>query len=154
MKTEFQSIVASYTKIKEGSLRRLFSYLLSKRFAEFEKEYQQIVLLHTSYHDQKENAYHMLFLGMSIYLDDRYTIRSNIEAGLGRADIIFTAKDKKFPNLIIEFKQGDDVEKLAEMALAQIHQKKYYAGLTGETLLLGVAHSGKEVKILSEILPL
>lgn len=52
----------------------------------------------------------------------------------------------------MEFKQGDNLEKLAETALAQIKNKQYYADLTGEILLLGIAHKGKSCEVRYEIM--
>lgn len=92
----------------------------------------------------------MLFLGMCVYLSASHDVMSNIEHGHGRADIILRAKRQGMPNFIIEFKQGEDIEKLSQDALAQIHAKKYYANLEGETWLLGIAHNLKHCQIASE----
>lgn|GEM_PF-4846107 len=49
-------------------------------------------------------------------------------------DIIMKSKDQKRPHIVIEFKQGEEVERLKHEALKQIHENKYYAGLEGEVL--------------------
>ena len=85
----------------------------------------------------------MLMLGMLMNLRDLYNITSNIESGHGRSDIIMESKDAKRPHIVIEFKQGKDVGKLKHEALAQIRDKKYYAGLSGEVLCIGLAHDKK-----------
>lgn len=51
---------------------------------EFMEVYELLVLRSTNYHDSKENAYHMLLLGMLMNLQELYEITSNIEAGHGR----------------------------------------------------------------------
>ena len=119
---------------------------------EFQKVYKRIVSSCTSYFDAKENAYHMLMLGMCVYLSGTYEISSNLEAGKGRSDITLKAKEPGYPHIIMEFKQGEDLEKLSRQALEQIHEKEYYDGLAGEILLLGVAHNKKDCVIQSEML--
>ena len=122
-----------------------------KDMAAFRSAYEHIILTCTSFHDgASENAYHMLFLGMCVYLSGDYHIHSNLESGHGRADIVLAAKRPSKPNFVIEFKQGEAVDKLAQEALAQIHAKQYYAELTGETILIGIAHDLKHCQLASE----
>lgn len=150
---EFQNIVAQRTRIESGYLAEMFYYLIQERnLEEFQKVYKRIVSSCTSYFDAKENAYHMLMLGMCVYLSGTYEINSNLEAGKGRSDITLKAKEPGYPHIIMEFKQGEDLEKLSRQALEQIHEKEYYDGLAGEILLLGVAHNKKDCVIQSEML--
>ena len=51
------------------------------------------------------------------------------------------------PNIIVEFKQGEDIESLAEQALRQIMEQKYYHGLKGKTICVGLAHDKKRCHI-------
>ena len=53
-------------------------------------------------------------------------------------------------HVIIEFKQGKDLESLKQEALSQIKEKKYYAPLQGEILLICLAHNGKECQMAYE----
>jgi hypothetical protein len=46
-----------------------------------------------------------------------------------------------------EFKQGEDIAKLKKEALQQILDNRYYAGLQGEALCLGIAHNKKKCEI-------
>jgi len=119
---------------------------------EFFEIYQKLVLESTSCHDSKENAYHMLMLGMVMHLRDLYHITSNIESGHGRSDIILESRDASRPHIVIEFKQGKSVEKLKDKALAQIHEKKYYEGLVGDVLCLGIAHDKKVCLLKHEMI--
>jgi len=143
IKSEFEEIVSDYTKLSSDMLQEMLIALKDGEMDEFFEIYKELVIESTSYHDAKENAYHMLMLGMSMNLRDIYNIMSNIESGHGRSDLILKSKDAKRPHIIIEFKQGEDVEKLKHEALQQIKDKKYYAGLTGEILLIGLAHDKK-----------
>lgn len=153
VKREFQAIVAQYTRIGESSLKEMFHYLVRKRnIPKFIRCYREIVLKATSFYDAKENAYHMLMLGMCIYLDQDYEITSNLEAGLGRSDITLKGKKPGDCHVIMEFKQGEDLEKLAQEALCQIEEKHYDTGLSGEILLMGIAHHIKECVIQTKML--
>ena len=89
---------------------------------------------------------------MCVYLNGTYEISSNLEAGKGRSDITLKAKEPGYPHIIIEFEQGEDLEKLSAQALEQIHEKNYYDNLTGEILLLGIAHDKKDCVIQSEMI--
>lgn len=150
---EFQAIVAQHTKLGGNLLNEMFYYLIQERNLErFTKIYKKIVTTATSYYDAKENAYHMLMLGMCVYLSSIYEITSNMEAGLGRSDITLRAKQSDRPHIIIEFKQGENLEQLAKEALAQIKGKQYAAGLSGEVLLMGIAHQKKECAVQTEII--
>jgi len=157
-KTEFQNIVANYTKIGENVLADMFDALLDKDIDEFIKTYKNVVLKSTSYYDAtlKENSYHMLMLGMCIYLEPQYEVQSNVENGMGRSDIIIKATNKEDISVVIEFKylidEDDSLEKSAKEALKQIQDNKYYCKLKGQVLLLGVAHNKKQVDIAHEMI--
>ena len=147
----FRKIIERYGGFQADSLSRLFDALQCKDIERFKRSYEQIILTCTSFHDGSgENAYHMLFLGMCVYLSSSYEIQSNVERGHGRADIVLKAKRSGRANYIFEFKQGEDIERLAKEAMEQIHEKQYYAGLSGETILLGIAHNLKRCEIVSE----
>ena len=149
---EFKKIVSGYTKLTNKRLQDMLIALTRGKMDEFLSVYQKLVLESTSYHDAKENAYHMLMLGMVMHLRELYDITSNIEAGHGRSDLIMKSKDAKRSHIIIEFKQGEDVEKLKHEALAQIEEKKYYAGLTGNVLCVGVAHDKKRCELVHTLI--
>ena len=55
------------------------------------------------------------------------------------------------PNIIVEFKQGKDLERLKKEALQQILENKYYIGLTGEVICIGLAHYKKKCSLVYEI---
>jgi hypothetical protein len=123
----------------------MFQYLLDKDIDRFMSVYRKLVLTSTSFHDAKEYAYHMLFLGMSFMLRDLYKVTGNIEAGHGRGDIIMESLNPaRRPHIIIEFKQGRNIIKFKNDALKQIKKMKYCAGLKGEILCIGMAHNKKE----------
>lgn len=150
--SEFQTLVAELSGVDRLDLQRMFQCLLEKDMAGFLSVYQEIVLSCTSYMDAKENSYHMLFLGMCITLRGSYKVTSNLEAGYGRSDITLEALSPKNIHVILEFKQGDNTEQLKQEALLQIFDNKYYTGLSGEVLCVGVAHNKKRCDIAYKVI--
>ena len=149
--SEFKGIISAHAKLSSALLQKMLVALTKGEIDNFFEVYQQLVLESTSYYDAKENAYHMLFLGMVIHLRDLYHITSNIESGHGRSDIILESRDASRSHIVIEFKEGEDVEKLKMDALDQIKKNKYYAGLTGEVLCIGLAHYKKICQLVYEM---
>lgn len=147
VRSEFQKIIADRANVQSKDLQIMFQYLLKRDIDNFMEIYRELVISCTSYFDAKENAYHMLFLGMCISLNNLYRITSNIESGHGRSDIRMESLSKERPHIIIEFKQGEDIDTLKDEALEQILENKYYSGLNGDILCLGIAHSKKNCSI-------
>ena len=150
--SEFQTLVAELSGINRLDLQQLFGCLLNKDMEGFLRLYREIVITCTSYMDAKENAYHMLFLGMCITLRGSYKVTSNLEAGYGRSDITLQALSPKNLNVIIEFKQGENIEQLKEEALKQISDNRYDTGLSGEVLCVGVAHDKKRCDLAYRVI--
>ena len=128
-------------------LQQMFSCLLHRDTDRFLELYRKIVISCTSYLDAKENAYYMLFLGMCMTMRGSYKVTSNLESGYGRSDITLESLHRKNPHVIIEFKQGTDLDRLKNEALEQILEKKYYAPLKGEILCIGLAHDKKRCEL-------
>lgn len=144
VRSELQKIVAEQAHVSDDSLRGMFRYLQDGDIEHFMSVYKEIVISCTSYFDAKENAYHMLFLGMCISLRGLYKVTSNLETGFGRSDIVLEALNQGTCHIVIEFKQGKDIRKLKGKALRQIMDNHYYVGLSGRVLCIGIAHNKKE----------
>ena len=150
---EFQDLTASYLNVSESYLSVMFDGLRYEERQQFEYSYADMLLSLPSYHDLKdENSYHVLFLGMCAWLSNEYDIISNREEGKGRCDIILKAKKEGLASYVLEFKylKEADTERLEESAkeaVLQIKEKHYDAELQGRTILIGLAHAGKEVRI-------
>jgi len=133
--------------------------LLDGDIEEFERRLQNIFLVNTSFYDLKgEKVYHSLFLGMLIWLRDKYEVKSNGERGHGRYDAMLIPLDKIKPAYVFEFKVSKTIKGLtakAEEALEQIKEKQYAAGLKEKGISkiyrIGIAFKGKNVKIKYEI---
>lgn len=154
IKTEFKEIVGSYTRLSSQLLQDMLIALTVGDMDKFMSIYQELVIESTSYYDNKESAYHMLMLGMVMNLRDLYKITSNIESGYGRSDLIMESLHEQRPHILIEFKQGKNVDKLQVEALKQIKDKKYYVGIKGDVLCIGIAHYKKVCRLAHEMIKL
>ena len=147
VKSEFVKIIAEKASISDTDLFVMFQYLFDKDINAFTDVYRKLVLDCTSYFDAKEQAYHMLFLGMCLSLSKIYKIYSNIESGYGRSDIRLESLYTIRPHIIIEFKQGENIDALKSEAINQIINNEYYTGLHGEILCIGIAHDKKRCAV-------
>ena len=109
-------------------------------------------------HNDLERSLHLFVLGLLASLSDRYVIKSNLESGHGRYDILMKPKNNSDLAAIIELKKGPkkELDKLAEEALAQIREKNYIAqlrdfGYTGKIFCYGVAVYKKHLVAKMEI---
>ena len=138
-----------------SEFRKTMETLKNNKIEEFEKNLQNILLKSTSYMDGKnENFYHGLFLGMSFYLDNKYSVKSNREAGLGRYDVLIEPINKKERAFILEFKVTDsekNLENFSKEALEQIINKKYNIELIKKGIkditYIGIAFYKKQLRI-------
>ena len=145
--------------VSENQFNPMMRALLDGNIEEFEERLQNIFLLNTSFHNLKgEKVYHSLFLGMLIWLRDRYEVTSEGEKGHGRYDALLTPLNKINPAFIFEFKVSKTIKGLntkAEEALKQIKEKKYDVGLKEKGIpkvyRIGIAFKGKNVKVKYEI---
>ena len=156
VKTEFKSLTEYYLSLNDGQLSKLTRFLINEQLDEFNKEYQNILMI-PSYHDlNNENSYHMMMLGMCLCLSDSYKIISNREEGKGRCDLIIQAYDEKKTSFVIEFKylkeekknMQEELDKLSNEAIQQIKDNKYDFELKGKVIYIGIAHHGKDVSIV------
>ncbi len=95
-----------------------------------------------------EHVFHIFMMGLLVGFRGKYNVDSNGEAGDGRYDVIMTPKDPKDKAIIMEFKVCQDpqnLQKMADTALAQITDKRYTDAFQGNTLALGMAFCGKQM---------
>ena len=151
----FQELTAFYLQVDEYEIGTMLGYLKTGDIDKFAEAYRKVLLELPSYHDLKdENSYHMMMLGMCTFLRRDYDVRSNRESGSGRGDILLYAKKPALPNLALEFKyskdHSKDLEELATDAVRQIKEKNDCADMQGETVLIGLAHCGKQAAVVWE----
>ena len=147
--------------IRSTHLDDLLDALTHGDVPEFAKHLQTLVLNMLSYHDtaggkdkMPEAVYQSFVLGLLANLGDRYRIRSNIESGLGRADILMSPVEPGSRGIVMEFKrlkEGEKMERELLAALDQIEEKEYSATLRaegrGEVLALAVVFDGKQLQV-------
>lgn len=148
---EFRKLTAYHLKATETDLTVLFNSLKCCRKEDFEDRYRKILLTLPSYHDLKdENSYHMMLLGMCVWLSNEYEVISNREVGKGRCDIILKSKKSQI-SYILEFKYTNDssvdLKQLAKSAIDQIDSRRYDSELSGTVIHIGLAHYQKNVEI-------
>ena len=144
VRSEFTSIVAENANVQIEGLHKLFQFLFERKMDEFMDTYRELVISCTSFFDAKESAYHMLFLGMCMSLNNLYKITSNLESGYVRSDIIMESLSPAArPHIVVEFKHGEAIDELKEKALRQILDNRYYCNLRGDVLCIGIAHHKK-----------
>lgn len=151
----FQELTAFYLQVDEYEIGTMLGYLKAGDIDKFVEAYRKVLLELPSYHDLKdENSYHMMMLGMCTFLRRDYDVRSNRESGSGRGDILLYAKKPTLSNLVLEFKytkeRSKNLEELALDAVRQIKGKNYCADMQGETVLIGLAHCGKQAAVAWE----
>mgnify|MGYP002523989019 CR=1 FL=1 len=102
-----------------------------------------------------EAFYHGMMLGLCAVLGQRYQIRSNREAGLGRFDLQLMPRVQGLPGFLFEFKhtkkKEGNLEALAEEALRQIEEKRYdteqRAAGVHAIVKIGIAFCGKRAAV-------
>ena len=104
-----------------------------------------------------EKVFHAFMLGILASLQHLYNIKSNPEAGKGRADMVMIPKSDKNIGIILEFKASTNektLEEDAREALIQIEDKKYTYAFPQNTriLMIGMAFCGKEMQAASKVL--
>ena len=112
------------------------------------------ILLGASYLNlTSEYSYQLVLTTMMYSLSRRYDIRTETEEGNGRVDMIMIPKAEGTTPIILELKKIDSEKHLDEgldEAMGQIHEKKYHAGMKGETILIAIAFWGKFSRIRTE----
>ncbi|MEM7494824.1 MAG: AAA family ATPase [Myxococcota bacterium] len=117
--------------------------------------------------DDPERVYQAFVLGLLVQLEQDYRLRSEREAGEGRADVSLIPKQPNKPGIILEFKLAENVlgqrdqavveqglQQTAQAALRQIKDKHYAAAFVdcqcSFVLAVGVAFAGKSLTVAHE----
>ncbi len=105
-------------------------------------EILQKIMLHSSYMNLSENTYQAVIMTIMHGLSKRYDVRTESEEGFGRVDILLRSKDPDIGNIIFELKVADSEDKLdsaVDETMEQIHSRRYYLGMPGKVILVGLA---------------
>ena len=136
--------------------RELIDSLVKGDMYRFEERLKYIFMTSPSHFDfkQEEANYHLFILGMLIQLKREYKVKSNLEAGYGRTDVLVLPYDKNKLGFVFEFKVSKNIEELetkAEEALKQIDEKNYEVIMQEEKInhyfKIGMSFYKKELAI-------
>ncbi len=156
----YEEIIMSWFRnsIKNKEVDLLFKSLIEGDIETFELLFKKFVLNSMSIFDtgaEPEKVYHAFVLGMLVYLNNEYEIKSNRESGYGRYDVMMIPRNKENAGIILEFKKvrkNETLKEAAEKALDQINDRKYRQELLDREIIkiieLGLAFEGKNVLIL------
>jgi hypothetical protein len=118
------------------SLDRLLRALLEGDGPTFEDGLRRVAAKVMSFHDtggsHPERVWQAFVLGLLVYLEPEYEVRSNLEAGYGRADVLIRPRQAGRPGVVMELKrleEGEDVATAMEAAFQQIADKGYVLAL-------------------------
>ena len=136
--------------------RELINSLVKGDMYRFEERLKYIFMTSPSHFDfkQEEANYHLFILGMLIQLKREYKVKSNLETGYGRTDVLVLPYDKNKLGFVFEFKVSKNIEELetkAEEALKQIDEKNYEMIMQDEKIehyfKIGMSFYKKELAI-------
>lgn len=160
-KREILSHLLQTGAIMKATANKFAESLYARDVKRLQDAISEYLMISASYYDAgTEGFYHGLMLGLVALLDDNYRIRSNRESGEGRFDISLFPRSSRYPGILMEFKYGkhmDDAQMSedAKQAICQINDKRYDMEMKDEgvetILKIGMAFSGKHVKILQEL---
>lgn len=158
VRTLWEDTFLAWMERLAGPLGPLHAAILGGDAPQTEEILGRMLLRHVSTHDvardQDEVFYHAFLLGLLVSLDETHLVRSNREAGRGRADVQILPRSPGRPGVVLEFKRGStraDLASAAEEALRQLEDRAYaeerVAAGASPVRRMGIAFSGKDVVV-------
>lgn len=144
--TESTKVETILNALQKGDLE-VFEYMLADMV-------KRVLSVHDTGGPEPEKFYHAFVLGLLVWLEGEYEVRSNREAGLGRFDVMLLPFDRSRCGIVLEFKKVNErrketPEQALEKAVKQMEERKYAAELEAagvkRILKLAVAFQGKEL---------
>ncbi len=148
---------------KNSGLQKFIECFTEDKYERLEEYLQELVLGLVSFHDANkkmpEVVFHAFILGLLANVKDAYEIRSNAEAGYGRADVSLRPKiDILKTAFVIEFKAVKNGKFTTQLtnAMKQIKKNEYHQSLKNagvaekDIVKLAIVLKGKKIKVLSE----
>ncbi|MCX6583628.1 MAG: AAA family ATPase [Candidatus Aminicenantes bacterium] len=159
VRTIYKRIIQRYfsDKIENKNLELMLKALLKGDIDIFEEIFSGFVTTAMSFFDMAadpEKVYHAFVMGLLLWLDPEYQVKSNRESGYGRYDIMIIPGDVSKLGYVIEFKKvrkNETVESAVESALKQMNDLEYETELVARGVKnykkLAIVFNGKEVTI-------
>lgn len=151
--TIVDTMMANLNPIKNNDFER-FNRAVLEGDADGMASVLQKILLDTSYMNLRENAYEMIVMTIMHGLTPRYDVKTEMEEGYGRTDIVLRPKASGRPNLVFELKVVDSQGQLdsgLDEAMEQIHDRKYYIGMSGKVVLVAMSFWNKVPKVRTDV---
>ncbi|HQS85008.1 MAG: hypothetical protein B7Y25_04530 [Alphaproteobacteria bacterium 16-39-46] len=153
VRSKFNIEISEYNAFVNG--------LLQGNIIEFTRKLKEFLIVSASFYStgvkNAEIFYNGFMLGLMSSVSSRYFVETEKESGAGRADLILIPKETaRYHNaVVLEFKSAkpdENLELVAQKALAQIRNKNYSAKIkshdtVSHTIKVGLAFSGKNVEV-------
>lgn len=140
------SMMSGMLRADHGDIRA-FGRAVMDGDAEAMAETLQRILRDASYFNLRdESSYELVLLTLMHDVLGEYRVKSQVESGNGRADLILTPERDGLPPIVMELKLADSTDSLeaeAEGAIRQIAERGYHLGMGGRAILVGLAFCGK-----------
>lgn len=121
-------------KIKKQDFRDLYQAVEENNTEKMSEILSSQLTSTISFYDSAESFYHGFLLGI-LSQSETYSVKSNREAGNGRADIMIKSPSLRGRAFVLELKVSDSIDHLeetAERAVCQIYEKHYMDELRQE----------------------
>lgn len=110
---------------------------------------QQVLSYHLTGGRAPERVYQAFVAGLLVVLDASHEVATELETGLGRADVLVSPRRPGLPGVAMELKVGGDLA--LEAALDQLRTRDYGARLraagAAPVRLMAAAFDGKQVRV-------
>ena len=108
------------------------------------------IMAGASYLNLKESTYQAVVMTLVHSLSRRYGVKVEAPAGQGRVDILLSPRNRGDPCIIFELKVAEkekDLDARVDEAFEQIHDRRYYDGMEGRVVLIGMAFWNKVPRV-------
>ncbi|MDO4340609.1 MAG: AAA family ATPase [Eubacteriales bacterium] len=136
VKTIYQNTILNWFRdnLKKQDFRDLYRAMENRDAGRMSEILNEQLLSTISFYDSAENFYHGFLAGI-LSQSEQYLVQSNRETGNGRCDLMIKSPSLRGKAFVIEVKVSkgiDDLEKDAEIAIRQIHDRGYIKELQTE----------------------
>ena len=122
------------------------------------ESYLNSILTAFNYHNlHMEQSYELIVTVTLKRLINGYDVRTEVQSGNGRTDIVMFPGDADNPGIVMELNRvgrPEDLDTAVEDAIRQIHDRRYYNGMKEMVVLYGIAFCGVVAKVGAEVLDL
>ena len=118
------------------------------------ESYLNSILTAFNYHNlHMEQSYELIVTVTLKRLINGYDVRTEVQSGNGRTDIVMFPGDADNPGIVIELKRAgrpEVLDRAVDEAISQIHDRRYYNSMRGRIILYGIAFCGVVARVGTE----